>query len=115
MNSVTIMALILGLVISIAGFAAYQWYAWRKSALSAQAFIENPNVKLVDKEQEYQSSYEAMLNALDEERRQQLVAMNEAFDYINDNGPFPDSCNTGLMQVRNVLLRAIQINTHGKN
>lgn len=114
MTAVIILALVIGLTSSIAGFALWQWYSWRKSALSAQAFIENPNVKLVDKEQEYQSSYEAMVNALDEERRLQLLAMNEAFDFLNDNGPFPDSCNTGLMQVRNVLLRAIQINTHGR-
>lgn len=115
MNSVAIMALILGLVISITCFAGYQWYCWRKSALSAKAFIENPNVTAVDKEQQYKESYEAMVNALDEERRQQLVAMTEAFDYLNENGPFADSHHTGLMQVRNVLLRAIQISTHGRH
>ena len=87
---------------------------WRDRAIKLQAFIENPNVQQVDKDKQYKESYEAMVNALSEERRQQMVAMTEAFDYLNDNGPFEANHNAGLMQVRNVLLRAIQISTYGR-
>jgi hypothetical protein len=95
-------------------FCASQWYLWRKRAMSLKAFIENPNVEAVDKQAEYKDSFEAQINALDEERRQIQVALLEAFDYLNDNGPFEEGKQTGLMQVRNVLMRAIQISTHGR-
>jgi hypothetical protein len=39
--------------------------------------------------------------------------MMEAFDYINDNGPF-GTHDIGLMQVKGVLIRAIQTSTYGR-
>jgi hypothetical protein len=110
----TVMTIAASIAVCIAAFCAWQWQLWRKNALSAQAFIDNPNVQAVDKQQQYKDTFEAQINALDEERRQINVAMTEAFDFLNDNGPFEANHNAGLMQVRNVLLRALQISTHGR-
>lgn len=93
-------------------YAGNQWHLWRKRALQLQAFVENPNVQARDKEAEYKDSYEAMKNALDEERRQQHVAMNEVFDVLNEEAH--ESDNPRLMQCRNVLLKALQISTYGR-
>lgn len=93
--------------------SAWQAYEWRKSALKMQAFIENPNVKAVDKQTEYKDSYEAMVNALEDERRDQHETMMEAFDYLNDHHPF-GSHNDGLMQIRNKLMASIQLSTYGR-
>lgn len=112
MESITTVALTL-LVVATA-LSAHTAYKWRKLALELKAFVENPNVQAVDKQQEYKDTFEAQINALDEERRQINVALTEAFDYLNDNGPFEANHNSGLMQVRNVLLRALQISTHGR-
>lgn len=90
------------------GYFAYQW---RKTALSYQAFINDPNVKVRDKEAEYKDSFEAQLNALDEERRRINVAVTEVFDFLNDNGPF-GSHDEQLKQCRNVLLTALQTSTY---
>lgn len=104
------LGIIMSLLSCIAMFCGWQWYAWRKTALSAM----QPRETAVTAEAQYKDSYEAAVNALDEERRQINVAMTEAFDYLNDNGPFGDNHQAGLMQVRNVLLRALQISTHGR-
>jgi hypothetical protein len=93
-------------------FAAWQWNLWRKSAQSAQEFINNPNVKAVDKQAEYKDTFEAQINALDEERRQINVAMTEVFDVLNDETDKRD--DPRLMQCRNILLRALNISTHGR-
>ncbi len=87
---------------------------WRKQALAYKAFIDNPNVKAVDKEAEYKDTFEAQLNALDTERREINEAMLEVFDYLNDERPF-GSHQEGLDQCRNKLMRAIQNSTHGRD
>ena len=112
MENIMVMALTL-LTVAFA-LSAHTAYRWRKMALDLKAFVENPNVKAVDKQQEYKDTFEAQINALDEERRQINVALTDAFDYLYDNGPFEANHNAGLMQVRNVLLRALQISTHGR-
>jgi len=97
----------------VAAFCGWQWYAWRQTAMKMQEFIENPNntpVSQESKEKAYKDSYEAMLNALSDERRQQKDAMMEVFDFLNDNRPF-GSHQEGLAQCRNILLRAIQNST----
>jgi hypothetical protein len=94
----------------VAAFFGWQWWAWRKAAMELRAFIENPNVTAVDRQQEYKHSYEAMVNALSDERRAQHEAMMQVFDYLNDNKPF-GSHQEGLNQCRNVLLTAIQNST----
>ena len=109
-TAIIIMSIVLGFVSALAGFAMWQWQAWRKAALSGQG--PSPQDR-EDKDQQYKDSYEALVNSLDEERRQQQVAMTEAFDFINDNGPF-GSHDEGLKQVRNVLLYAIQNSSYGR-
>ena len=88
------------------------WIAhrWRQRALSAEAFINNPNVKARDKEIEYKDSYERLVNALEDERRQQHEAIIEVFDYLNSR----DNNETQLQQCRNVLLVAIQNSSYGR-
>ena len=87
------------------GFALSSWYVWRRRAiqqLGETNACKGQTIRLQE-----------MFNNLDKEREQQNNAMNEAFDYINDNGPF-GSNDIGLMQVRNVLLHAIQNGTYGR-
>lgn len=115
----SIFASITTFLVIIAAFACYQWYEWRQRAMKMQAFIQDPNVKQVDKQAEYKESYEAKLNALSGERQQQHEAMNEVFDFINDNysdrdHPLKDPRVPGLMQCRNVLLKAIADSTYGR-
>ena len=66
-----------------------------------------------EREDESKREYERLVNALDDERRAQQEALTEAFDYLNDNQPF-GSHNEGLMQVRNMLMRTIQLSTYGR-
>lgn len=94
-------------------FTTWQAYEWRKRAQSAEAFINNPNVKAVDKETAYKDSFEAKVNALEDERRDQHETLMEAFDYLNDHQPF-GSHNDGLMQIRNKLMTSIQLSTYGR-
>jgi hypothetical protein len=97
------------------GIAMSQWFVWRKRAHHLRAFIENPNVKAVDKEAEYKDSYEAKINALEDERREQHEAMLEVFDVLNDLPSNPDRWPVEqIQQSRNVLLRAIQNSTYGR-
>jgi hypothetical protein len=110
-NWTVVLLTLLGVATALSAHLAYHW---RKIAIDYREFFDNPNVQQVDKQAEYKDTYEAQINALDEERRQIQVALTEAFDYLNDNGPFGDNHQAGLMQVRNVLLRAISISTHGR-
>ncbi len=107
---------LMGIILGI-GLCIFYLYSevrkWKGAALKYKAFIENPNVKARDKETEYKNTYQAKLNALDNERRNQLETMTEVFDFINDNAPF-SSHQEGLMQCRNRLLVAIQNSTYGR-
>jgi len=110
METITIVAMTL-LVVATA-LSAHTAYQWRKLALDYKSFIENPNVQQVDKQQEYKDTFEAQINALDEERRQISVAMNEVYDVLDEEAQKSD--DPRLMQARNVLLRAIAISTYGR-
>ncbi len=89
----------------VAGLALSQWYTWRMRALYQHRQTTASKAQ-VDRAQQ-------IANNLDDERRVQHEAMMEAFDYINDNGPFGTN-DIGLMQVKGVLLRAIQTSTYGR-
>jgi hypothetical protein len=103
-----VFGIILSLLSCAAMFCGWQWYAWRKSALSAM----QPRDTAVTAETQYKDSYQAAINALDEERRQIDVAMNEVFDVLNEEAHETD--DPRMMQCRNILLRAIQISTYGR-
>ena len=91
-------------------FVGNQYYQWRKIARRQQEFINTPNVHVPDKEQEYKDTFEARLNALDEERRQIHTAVEEVFDLLCDKA----GDDVALQQCRNVLLKALQISTYGR-
>ncbi len=114
---ITLAQLIYVIALAVCMAATYTWrkaaLTWKQQAKQLEDFIKDPNVAVRDKETEYKNSYEAMVNALDEERRQQHVAMNEVFDVLNDEAQETD--DPRLMQCRNILLRAIQISTYGRN
>ena len=109
-----LIAVMYGITVATAVFAIHSWYKWRQLAMRMMEGKRAQSQEPDTKEPEYKDSFEAQINALDDERRQIQVALTEAFDYLNDNGPFEENHNTGLMQVRNVLLRAISISTHGR-
>lgn len=111
MEQVTTVAITL-LCVAFA-LSTWQAYEWRKRAMSLKAFVENPNVQAVDKQAAYKDSYEAKVNALEDERRDQHETMMEAFDYLNEHQPF-GSHNDGLMQIRNKLMTSIQTSTYGR-
>ena len=97
----------------------YQWrkaaLMWRDQARELEAFIKDPNVKAVDKQTEYKDSYEAMVNALSEERRRNHEAMVAVFDVLNELPNNPDRVNLQqIMQAKNVLIYAIQHDTFGR-
>lgn len=103
LSQLTIMSMV------VAAFSTWQWRMWRKTALSQRATQQEP----AERETQYQESYQAKLNALEDERRDQLETMTEVFDFLNDQSPF-GSHQEGLMQCRNKLLTSIQTNTFGR-
>lgn len=107
-----ILSVMLTIVSCTSVFCAWQWSLWRKNAMEMKAFIDNPNVQAVDKQQAYKDTFEAQINALSEERRQIDEAMNEVFDVLDEEAQ--ESDDPRLMQARNVLVRAIQISTYGR-
>lgn len=102
MDKSTIVILIMGAVL---GFALSQWHLWRQRAIQQLGQTNACKGQMI--------RLQEMSNNLDDERKVQHDAMNGAFDYLNDNGPFGTN-DIGLMQVRNVLLHAIQNSTYGR-
>jgi hypothetical protein len=95
--------------------AIHEMQGWKKLARKYKAFIDNPNVKVRDKEAEYKDSYEAKVNALEDERREQHEAIMQTFEVLNSLPSNPTSWPVEqLRQCRNVLLTAIQHSTYGR-
>lgn len=86
-------------------YALSQWQVWRARALYQLGKTKEAGLQV--------HRANEMMNNFDDERRIQHEAMMEAFDYINDNGPF-GTHDIGLMQVKGVLIRAIQTSTYGR-
>ena len=91
------------IMLIVAAFCGLQWYQWRKAAIHWRTLVESV-------ENNTQPAKD-MMNALEDERRLHHSAMMESFEWINENG---DRENTGLMQVKNILLHAIQNSTYGR-
>jgi len=107
-----LIAVMYGITVAVAAFAIHSWYKWRQLAMQMMKGNKGAQSQEPDtKAEAYKDSFEAQINALDEERRQINVALNEGFDYLNDN---PNPSNPQHQQVRNVLMRAISISTHGR-
>lgn len=97
-------------------FMAYLAYRWRERALEVEAFVKDPNVTVRDKETEYKDSYEAKVNALEDERRVIHETLMEVFDVLNELPSNPDRINLPqLMQARAKLLTTIQISSYGRD
>lgn len=106
--------LVAGLIIM--GASIWWWrraaLSWKEDAERLEAFIKDPRITPRDKEKDYRETFEHRLNALNEERRQIHVAINEVFDVLNEEAQETDDVR--LMQCRNILLRAITISTYGR-
>ena len=111
-----LLPILYGAALAILAGTSYQWrkaaQLWEKQAKELEAFINDPNVKLREKQLEYKDTYEAQVNALSEERRQIDVAMNEVFDVLNEYALVLSEPR--LMQCRNILLKAISVSTYGR-
>lgn len=87
----------------VAAVCGQQWYVWRKTAINA----DRAYVALSEKS----NGAGEIMDNLHQERQRNHDAIMGAFDYINDNCSPEDA---GLMQVKNVLVYAIQNSTFGR-
>lgn len=102
MDATTVLILVLGVA---AAYSLSQWQLWKNRAVM-QNDQRNAAVGQVERANE-------MMGNLDDERKLSHDAMMNAFDYLNDNQPF-GQFDIGLMEVRKVLLHAIQNSTYGR-
>lgn len=100
-----VVQVVTAIVFGTAGFAVAQWQIWRGRAISLHRECSEISHRL-DRSGE-------MFTNLEDERKLQHEAMNTAFDYLNEHHPF-GSHDDGLMEIRAVLLHAIQNSTYGR-
>lgn len=108
-----LIAVMYGITVATAVFAIHSWYKWRQLAMQMLEGKRAQSQEPEDREDASKREYERLLNALENERRTQHEAMLEAFEFLNKNTPFA-SHHQGLMQVRNMLMRTIQVSTYGR-
>lgn len=100
-----ILQVITAIVFGTTGYAVAQWQIWKHRAINLHRECSEISHRL-DRSGE-------MFTNLEDERKLQHEAMNTAFDFLNEQQPF-GSHNDGLMEIRNVLLHAIQNSSYGR-
>lgn len=96
---------VLLIAVGAAAYALSQWQIWKRRAIAEHQTVNALKGQV--------NRSHTILDNLEDERKLQHDAMMESFDFLNDNQPF-GSRNEGLMQVKNVLLHAIQNSTYGR-